>query len=266
MDELQKIFPELALYLHALALSLPRTLAIFQVFPPFTRLALPQSLKVPVVIAISVPILIQIKAQLHGIPLSPLNIVFLSAKEALIGALIAIVASVPFWIAEMSGEFIDFIRQAPEAEIQNPDNSQQGILASIFAVFFAIYFVSINGFAILIGTIYASYEIWPALSSIPFPDGLKSDKMLLMLDFMMRSALLLAAPIVIFVLLGYLITIIVSKILPQMNVSSMSMAVKNIAFLIAIQIYGLYFISDYTSIIAYVKTALPTVKALLNGG
>ena len=198
---------------------------------------------------------------------APLHIALMSAKEALIGALIALVAGAPFWIAEMAGEFIDFIRQAPDAEVQYPDRStQQGIMASILSLFFSLYFVSINGLAIITGIIYSSYEIWPALSSMPFPNGANADSLLAMLDFIMRSALLLAAPVAVFVIMGYLITVIVSKILPQMNVTTMSMGAKNIAFLFSMQIYGMYFISEYTSVLSHIKSTLSTVKDYLHGG
>jgi type III secretion protein T len=267
VDTPQNIIPELYLYLTALALSITRTLAIFAVFPVIARLGLPQLVQIPVVIAISLPILIPVSEQLHRLnSVTNLFIAFVCIKEVLIGLLLGIIAGVPFWIMEMAGNIVDFVRQAPDAEVQDPQGTTQAsISGNLFAIVVTLYFMSIGGLAIVAGTIYQSYKVWPALSSVPLPDVSGINKILELIDFMLRSAFLIAAPLVTFILIGFLIVIIIAKIIPQMNVFTQSMAFRNFAFLIAVQIFGLYLISTYTSNLSYIRDTLQIAKEFLNG-
>jgi type III secretion protein T len=267
VEQWQNVIPQIFLYVVALAFSITRSLAIFAVFPVIARLGLPRLLQIPIVIAISVPIVIQVHGQLRGLDnLSPLFIIYVCVKEVLIGLLLGIIAGIPFWIMEMAGNIVDFVRQAPDAEVQDPQGATQAsISGNLFAIVITLYFILAGGLSILASTIYQSYEVWPALSNLPFPDSSGAGKVIGLVDFLIRSALLIAAPLVTFILMGFLLVIMIAKILPQMNVFTLSMAFRNFAFLIAVQIFGIYLISSYTSNITYIKDTIRIARDFLNG-
>jgi type III secretion protein T len=263
----QNVIPQVQLYITALAFAIIRPIAIFAIFPVIARLGLPRLLQIPIVIALSVPILIQVHSQLRGMDsVTPLFIAAVCVKEVLIGLLLGIIAGVPFWIMEMAGNIVDFVRQAPDAEVQDPQGTTQAsISGNLFAIVVTLYFISAGGLSIFAKTIYQSYEIWPALSNFPFPDSSGAAKVIGLVDFLVRSALLIAAPLVTFIMVGFLIVIIIAKILPQMNVFTLSMAFRNFAFFVAVQIFGIYLISSYTSNLTYIKDTLQIAKAFING-
>jgi type III secretion protein T len=266
MDAWQNVLPQIYLYLIALAFAITRSLTIFEIFPVIARIGLPRGLQATVVIAISLPVVILVHGQLKVMnDVSPMFIVTICVKEVLIGLLLGMVAGLPFWIMEMSGNIVDFIRQAPDAAVQNPEGSTQAsITGTLFAIVVTLYFISAGGLTILADTIYKSYEIWPALSNFPLPSSDGSIKIIGLLDFLIGSAVLIAAPLVTFIMMGFLVVVIIAKILPQLNVFTLSMAFRNFAFFIAVQIFGIYLISSYTSNLRYLKDTLQIVKEFIN--
>jgi type III secretion protein T len=267
VEQWENVIPQIFLYVVALAFSITRSIAIFAVFPVIARLGLPRLLQIPIVIAISVPILIQVHGQLRGMNnLTPLFITYICIKEVLIGLLLGIIAGVPFWMMEMAGNIVDFVRQAPDAAVQDPQGSTQAsISGNLFAIVITLYFISAGGLSILAKTIYESYEVWPALSNLPYPDSSGAGKVIGLVDFLVSSALLIAAPLVTFILLGFLVVVMIAKVLPQLNVFTLSMAFRNFAFLIAVQIFGIYLITSYTSNLTYIKDTIQIARDFLNG-
>jgi type III secretion protein T len=267
VEQWQNVTPQIFLYMAALAFSITRPIAIFSVFPVIARIGLPRLLQIPVVIAISLPILIQVHGQLGSMnTITPLFIAYICVKEVLIGLILGIIAGVPFWTMEMAGNIVDFIRQAPDAAVQDPQGATQAsISGNLFAIVITLYFISAGGLSIVANTIYQSYVVWPALSDFPFPNSSGAYKVIGVIDFLFRTALLIAAPLVTFILMGFMITVIIAKILPQMNVFTMSMAFRNFAFLIAVQIFGIYLISSYTSNLTYIKDTIQIAREFLSG-
>jgi type III secretion protein T len=262
MDHLDSPLDAVPLYLTALAILMPRPLALFTIFPVMTRLGLPRLLQMALTIVICFPMAIPLAPQIHRLqPLPVLFMTLLCLKEAFIGLLIGWIMSIPFWAMETAGNIVDFIRQAPDAEIQDPRNTTQAsITGTLFSIFSSLYFLSMGGFTIVIGTIYESYELWPALSAWPAINRNAPSKILELLDSLMRASFLIAGPILIFILVAFAILILLVRFLPQANIFSLSLSFKNIAFLVAMQIYGTYIISYFLLNSIYLKGTLEIAK------
>jgi type III secretion protein T len=250
------------LYLTALAISMPRPLALFSILPVMTRLGLPQLLQSALIIVISFPVAAPLFFEIQPLqPLSPVFTVVLCLKEAVLGLLIGMVMAIPFWAMEMAGDIVDLIRQAPEVELQDPRNTTQATpTGTLFSIFSSLYFISVGGFIIIINTIYKSYEVWPALKEWPSIDENAVGRILELFDSLFKASFLIAAPILIFILVAYFILIIISRFAPQTNVFSLSLSFKNIGFLVAIQIYGSYIISYFVLNSSYLKETLEVMK------
>ena len=185
-------------------------------------------------------------------------------KEALIGFLLGFFAAIPFWVAENVGNFIDNQRGATMGEVYSPLNGSQVSSTGIFftQIVSTVFFVS-GAIFLFLGALYESYTIWPI-----FTEGFEfsSDaplRILTTLDDMLRTTVVIAAPVIIVMFLATIGLGLVNRTAPQLNVFFLSMPVKS-ALGIALLIVYLPFIMDmlmYTNRSAIIRP----VRELLGG-
>ena len=185
-------------------------------------------------------------------------------REALIGFLIGFFAAIPFWVAENVGNFIDNQRGATMGEVYSPLSGAQVSTTGIFftQVVSTIFFTS-GAVFLLLGALYKSYAIWPV-----FAEGLSFApdapvQVLETLDGMLRTTVVIAAPVIIVMFLATLGLGLVNRTAPQLNVFFLSMPVKS-ALGVAMLIVYLPFIMD---MLMYTKddAILGPVRRLLGG-
>jgi type III secretion protein T len=250
-------------YLVALAVSTPRALALFSVLPLTGRLGLPPFFRNAVVLALSIPIILPIERQLAANPVPVQAIFFLSLKEVVLGLIIGVILGIPFWAIEAAGNIIDFVRQAPDAEVQDPQGTTEAsITGTLFSITATFYYIAMGGLTLLFNSVYTSFDIWPPLQPLPAFDPLASAKLISMLDYLLRSALILSAPLVIVMLVSLVALMIIARFTPQINVFDLSMSFRNLAFVIVMQVYALFIFDYFSSEIATVKRLLDSVKGL----
>ena len=185
-------------------------------------------------------------------------------KEALLGALIGFFAAIPFWVAENVGNFIDNQRGATMGEVYSPLNGSQVSSTGIFftQIVSTLFFVG-GAIFLFLGALYESYNIWPV-----FTEGFTFSadaplKLLTSLDGMLRTTVVIAAPVIIVMFLATIGLGLVNRTAPQLNVFFLSMPVKS-ALGIALLIVYLPFIMDmlmYTNRSAIIRP----VRELLGG-
>jgi len=188
----------------------------------------------------------------------------LAAREALIGFLIGFFAAIPFWVAENVGNFIDNQRGATMGEVYSPLSGAQVSTTGIFftQIVSTVFFVG-GAVFLFLGALYKSYEIWPV-----FEGGLSfvSDapvQVLGALDGMLRTTVVISAPVIIVMFLATLGLGLVNRTAPQLNVFFLSMPVKS-ALGVAMLILYLPFIMD---MLMYTKDSsiLDPVRRMLGG-
>ena len=188
----------------------------------------------------------------------------LALKEALIGFLIGFFAAIPFWIAENVGNFIDNQRGATMGEVYSPLSGAQVSTTGIFftQLVSTIFFVG-GAFFLFLGALYKSYAVWPVFAGgITFtPDT--PVQILGALDGMLKTTVIIAAPVIIVMFLATLGLGLVNRTAPQLNVFFLSMPVKS-ALGLAMLILYLPYIMD---MLMYTKdTAILTpIRKLLGG-
>ena len=188
----------------------------------------------------------------------------LAAREALIGFLIGFFAAIPFWVAENVGNFIDNQRGATMGEVYSPINGAQVSTTGIFFTQLVSTLFFVGGAVFLfLGALYKSYAVWPV-----FTVGLSfaSDapiQVLGALDGMLRTTVVISAPVIIIMFLATLGLGLVNRTAPQLNVFFLSMPVKS-ALGVAMLIVYLPFIMD---MLMYTKDTeiLGPVQKLLGG-
>ncbi len=182
-------------------------------------------LRMAFAIAIALPLLAP------GIPsygLEGLSMHFLGTlvKELFIGGVLGLVASIPLAIAIAGGGIVDFYRGTFIGP-PDPAGGMSSVYGGIFAVVTLWLFANIGGFQIVTGAIYSSYELWPVNSAFPsFDPG--ADAMLFMLEKILLSALILAAPLVVLMFFSDIIHLISAKFGKQINVTHLAFSSKNL--------------------------------------
>ena len=185
-------------------------------------------------------------------------------REALIGFLIGFFAAVPFWIAENVGNFIDNQRGATMGEVYSPLSGAQVSTTGIFftQIVSTIFFTS-GAVFLLLGALYKSYAVWPVfVEGLSFaPDA--PVQVLGALDSMLRTTVVISAPVIIVMFLATIGLGFVNRTAPQLNVFFLSMPVKS-ALGVAMLIVYLPFIMD---MLMYTKESaiLNPVRSLLGG-
>ena len=189
---------------------------------------------------------------------------FLGFKEALIGFLLGFFAAIPFWIAENIGNFIDNQRGATMGEVYSPLSGAQVSTTGVFftQIVSALFFVG-GVVLVFLGAIYSSYSVWPVFSEGVSLTKDASGQMLGSLDGMLRTTVVISAPVIIVMFLATLGLGFVNRTAPQLNVFFLSMPVKS-ALGIAMLIVYLPFIMD---MLMYTKEGaiLSPVQKLLGG-
>lgn len=228
-------------FVTALALTQPRVLAMFIALPLFNSQLIPGLLRWAVAGAIGLLMVPVIQAQLVTQPLeiAPVVLMLYILKEAFVGFVLGLLAALPFWIFEAVGFLVDNQRGASIAATLNPltgnDSSPLGIL---FNQAFIVFFLISGGMMLLLGMLYESFILWPALTWIPHFDNSSIPLLLGQLDKLVRLAVLLAAPALVVMFLAELGLALISRFAPQLQVFFMAMPIKSALAMLVLMLYA----------------------------
>ena len=228
----------------AAILAMARIGGAFAICPALTESMIPGVVRRAMVLGIS---LLVVPSILNGMPPGEPNgwmFSLVAFKEALIGFLLGFFAAIPFWVAENIGNFIDNQRGATMGEVYSPLSGAQVSTLGIFftQIVSTIFFVG-GVIFIFLTALYKSYAIFPVFrEGISFaPDA--PLQMLTTLDGMLKTTVVIAAPVIIVMFLATIGLGLVNRTAPQLNVFFLSMPVKS-ALGIAMLVIYLPFIMD----------------------
>ena len=167
-----------------------------------------------------------------------------AAREAFLGFMLGFFAAVPFWIAENVGNLIDNQRGATMGEVFSPLSGAQVSTTGIFfsQIVSTLFFVG-GAVFLLLGALYKSYAIWPVFADFPSPASDAPLQTLATVDSMIRSTVVISAPVIIIMFLATLGLGLVNRTAPQLNVFFLSMPIKS-ALGVAMLVIYLPFILD----------------------
>jgi type III secretion protein T len=230
-------------HLLALAVALPRMLAIFVLLPIFAKGIMPGLLRASIAAALVLPaamhLLPAVEEALRADQLDGVRFAGLAVKEGFIGIVLGYLLAVPFWAMEAVGFLIDNQRGASIAATVNPltghDTSPLGIL---FNQAFIVFFFASGGFALFLDVVYGSYAVFPVFALLPSFDAAAPTIALQMLDGMVRMAVLMAAPVMIAMFLAEMGLAFVSRFAPQLQVFFLAMPIKSGLAMLMLAIYA----------------------------
>ena len=193
--------------------------------------ALPQAsiIRIAISFAIALPLMWsqydKLIEQIQVLQWLDISVFFL--KELVIGYSIGLLASIPFWIIQISGTIIDTYRGEINPGSQDPTGGEIPTLARLQLVSAFLIFFALGGMWFLIDVIYKSYEIWPLTSSIPQISAEAASVILKIFDTIIVMSLVIAAPIIFIMVAIDLAVILAGKIAKGFSPLDVSFALKN---------------------------------------
>lgn len=241
-------------------LGLPRFYTVFVIMPVLSKRYLGGGMIRNAVILSLALFLYPVNAGSLPVHLSTIDYFIILAKEMVIGMVMGYIATIPFWVAEGVGFFIDNQRGASMASTINPMLGEQtSPLGIFFTQLLSTLFVVSGALLILIAMLVESYTIWPVGTLYPaFFDGL--DLLALSwLDYIMKYIVVFSAPVIAAMFLAEFALGLISRFAPQLNVFFLAMPVKSAVAFFMLVVYLKYLVEHLMGFIDEVPEQLMSV-------
>ena len=208
--------------------GLPRLYIIFVMMPVLSKRMLGGAMvRNGVMISLALFIYPITASSLPG-ELSTIDYALIFVKELCLGLVIGLIATIPFWVAEGVGFFIDNQRGASMASTVNPILGEQtSPLGIFFTQLLSTVFVVSGSLLLLYKALAQSYIVWPV--GVLFPSYFIDLDLYAyaQLDYLMRMIVVMAAPIILAMFLAEFALALISRFAPQLNVFFLAMPIKS---------------------------------------
>ena len=234
--------------LWALALVMPRMVVAATLVPFLSKQTLPVAV---VKNGVMISFCLMVLPTVYGADIESIGYVragFFILKEMMIGLLIGFLVSIPFWVMEGVGFFIDNQRGATLSEMFNPlSGSQTSTLGVMLNQTAIVIFITSGGLLGFLGLLYSSYKLWPVLEFVPTFHLYNAKFFIEQLDYATMLIVLLAAPAIITMFLSEFCFALVNRFAQQLNVFILSMPVKSgiALFILVVYIRALFYFFDH---------------------
>lgn len=160
-----------------------------------------------------------------------LHFSLLLIKEVVIGSIMGLILSVPFYYAQAAGSLIDHQRGAQSLQVMDPQTQTQiSPIGLLYGNIMLVFFFSIGGPAIFFDALYTSYSLMPVdqfLSPVFFTDANPLwFQIIKIFNEIIKLAVQLSAPPLITILLSDLFLGITNRMAPQVQISFLLWALK----------------------------------------
>jgi len=165
-------------------------------------------------------------------PIEYLGLVF---KEGIIGASIGFTLSLPFWIFNALGNYIDVARGSSMGSLLDPTSGQESTEIQNFINFcVCVMYFELGGIRVVLDALVKSYQ------NINMTQGItiNLDFVLPFLGQLFEHGFVLAAPVLLTLLLTEALLGLLARFTPQLSAFSVAMTIKST---IAIFVLSLYF-------------------------
>ena len=210
----------------AVALVLPRIVSAFGVLPLLTQRDIPALVRNSFLVSLAVlvyPLAAGVTATGFGSSRWPMII----AKEMLIGLYLGFVFSAVFWAVSAAGNLIDTKVGSNFASILDPiQGHQTSLTGELLSQLAAVLFMASGAFTLFIELLMTSYTIWPIADMLPPLQAAAQELVIGEFASLFTTALLLSAPALVVMSLLDLALGLVNRYAPQLNVFSLTMAMK----------------------------------------
>jgi type III secretion protein T len=221
------LFPVLLAWVFTAA----RFLGLSLVFPLFSWLNIPFAVRFAFAAAMALPLLQVVLVAPELKSLVAWELALLGAKEFTIGAVIGLMAGVPFWMAQSAGEIIDTFRGSSAGNLFDPSlTTETSELGTAFILTGLALFVWSGGFTALIAVGMGSYVIWPPFELLPSLGFDQARAVASIVSQSLEGAIGMASVMLLCLFTAELALGFMSRSARQFQVFELSMAFKNLFF------------------------------------
>jgi type III secretion protein T len=226
-------------WLNSYAILLARPMAILSINPIFTQTGMSNLLKGAIATGLIFPMWAPITSALSD-QVDTLPLVLTVIKEALIGLAIGFPLGLPFWALVAAGDIIDQQRGATQGRLNDPAGfGDASVTGTLFLFCGIVILAAMQRLDIIPQVLYSSWQLWRPLDLLPVIQGRQTaDLILHLLDALEAEALTLAAPVILAILLSDTMMLLLARIAPQLRVDDLSLAVRNLVFVVFIPLYA----------------------------
>lgn len=224
-----------------------RLLPIVAMTPYFGAKVLPHPVKVALSIVLYILLLPHILST-TTIPLSQgLSLFTYGFKELFIGTVIGVIATIPFFVAETAGIYIDHQRGGSSLMVQDPVvMNQDSPLGIIWNYLLIVTFYTLDGEFIFLEGIIRSYSIVPidAYMSPQFftENSIFWEEIKKLMGVVMRAGIQIASPALLTILMTEVFLGIANRLAPNVMITFLGMPLKSL-FGLGIITFGWGFIT-----------------------
>lgn len=228
-------------WLLALGFAIARPMGLLAVHPVFTRFQITGLLRGAIALVLALPAVPMISDMLAHSPHTGVGLMVLGMKEAALGSVLGLMLGMPFWVLDVAGDILDLQRGATAGRINDPAGFEDVSITGTFFLLLGItYFAASGGLQMVLNILYQSWRLWAPLSGLPALSSQFPVIVLGLLDEMLASALSLALPMFLAMLLSDITLSIVSRAAPSLRVDDHAMGARNIVFFFVLTVYTTY--------------------------
>jgi flagellar biosynthetic protein FliR len=197
-------------------LVLARVSPLFAIAPLFSSKLVPMRVRAIVAVALAFG-LSPVVAKGHTIDLGAFSLAGLMGKELLVGLAFAYTLAALFAAITVAGSFLDTLIGFSFSSLVDPvSGNQSSVLAQLYGMFAVLVFIGIGGDAWVIEGLARTYDVVP-IASFPALGPLVAGAAAVFVK-VFTSALQVAAPVLLAILITDAGFGMVSRVVPQLNV------------------------------------------------
>jgi type III secretion protein T len=213
-------------------LALARLLPIVYIAPFFGSKIVPAAVRILFSISMLAIFMPQILFSIKGEIAFDLIFVGYFIKEIVIGFILALLVTVPFYVAQSSGTLVDYMRGAQSLQVTDPTiSTQTSPVGMLYNYILIVVFFAVGGPFFFIDSISKSYHLIPVdkfFNSLFFSMNIPIWKLLIgLLNYILTMAIQLGAPAIIGILMTEMFLGIANRLAPQVQIVFLGMPLKS---------------------------------------
>lgn len=212
---------------------------------------IPTTARAAIALSLSIILLPNILFNMTSFTMTDTQFVGFALKELIIGYILGFFASVPFFIVQSSGIFIDYMRGSSMLMAQDPSTqTQSSSIGIMFNYFLIVMFYSMDGAFLFFDAIQSSFAAFPVDSFLNpkmfnFANPLWKTSVDI-INQIFTISLELAAPCILAILMAEMFLGIANRLAPQVQIAFLGMSLKSLLGLTLLWA-GWYFFLQKTS-------------------
>lgn len=226
-------------FLAAFALSSLRFAVVIVFMPIFAEFRIPMSTRYIAALALSLPVLPTLDVTIvHG-GMAAWQWFLLTCKELVIGLVLLLILSLPFWVVDFAGDVLELQRGMGNEVATDPnDLIQSQPTGRVLFLIFMLFILTSGGFLIIFDIFYKSFLIFPVMSVPDIGSFLEKFMKLHLFDSIFYYAMLVLLPALILLLLADVTIALLTRFAQQLNALQLLLVLKGLLLVAMLPFYG----------------------------